>query len=111
MADAAPYTGAPSRASENTTTTVPSQNITGDAQSISVEGEAIDAMILGVETMLESQRVIMRSANTSDSLCDNELWSGAAVLLSIVRQKANAIERMAQGIEIASMRANQAAVA
>lgn len=82
MAADAPYSGTRSRAPENPTTAVPSQNITADAQSIGAEISAIDAMILG-----------------------------AAALLSIVRHKACVIEGMAQGIELAAMRANGPAAA
>ena len=107
MASDAPNTGARSRAPRNPTRDVPPQhtpNRTSEkAQAICVAAEAIDALVLAVECMIENQRGIMREANAGTFLCDNELWGGIAVLLTMVRRHAIDAGAIGEAMELATV--------
>lgn len=112
MADDAPYTGAGNRAPKITTAigTVSQMDI-ADRQllnetigEIQYEGDSIDALVLGIESIIEKQRGTMRERKVDDLLTDNELWSGMTMLLTMVRHKAMEIAEMGGEVEKAWQR-------
>ena len=115
MATDAPYRGARSRAPENPSGTVPLKNIidelTAALRNIQVKADAIDAMVLGIEMMIENQRRLMVDHNPGSLVLGNELWRGIATLLTMVRHHAMDIGSDGQAAEIASMQANRAVAA
>lgn len=111
MATERPYTGARSRASKNDAGGVPPQNNQIETlhavRTMQVAAAEIDAMTLGVELMIQNQRRIMQQENVGSFMLDNELWTGMATLLSMVRHHALDIATNGETVEKAAMQANQ----
>lgn len=111
MASDAPTTGARARAPRNAGGDVPPPNnldqMTAHARNIGSASESVDAMVLGIEVMIENQRKLMREQNVGTFLLDNELWTGIAVLLTMVRTHAFDMGKAGEAIEIAGMAASR----
>lgn len=117
MADDAPYRGARNRAPKIEANAVPLadkadiRTINDGAGDVQEGGDSIDALILGVEVMIERQRGMMRQQGADAFLIDNELWGAMASLLTMVRTKATAIVDVGGEMEKASQRLSKAAAA
>jgi len=76
------------------------------ATEISAAAEAVDALLLGVETMIQDHHRMMREANVPQYLLDgNELSEGIAVLLTLARHQALDIGKHGDTIQYATMAA------
>lgn len=67
-------------------------------------GDSIDALILGVEVLIERQRGMMRQQHADAFLIDNEFWGATASLLTMVRTKATEIVKVGGEMEEAGQR-------
>lgn len=72
-----------------------------------VKADAIDAMVLGIEMMIENQRRLLVEQNPGSLVLGNEMWRGIATLLTMVRHHALDIGNEGQAAELASMQANR----
>lgn len=110
MADDAPYTGARPRAPKIDAAQVPLVDkadrdiIMSGSSDVQEGGDSIDALILGVEVMIERQIGMMRYQHADAFLIDNELWGAIASLLTMVRIKATEIVDVGGAMEKAGQR-------
>lgn len=110
MAAEAPYRGVPIRAPEIHAADVPLVDmadrdiVMSGSSDVQEGGESIDALILGVEVLIERQRGMMRHQHADAFLIDNELWGAIASLLTMVRTKATAIVDVGGEMEKAGQR-------
>lgn len=74
-----------------------------NATEISAAAEGVDALLLGVEVMIQSQRQMMTEAKVGDYMLNNELWSGITVLLTMARHETQDIGRAGDAIQVATM--------
>ena len=110
MAAEAPYRGVRIRAPEIHAADVPLVDM-GDrdivmscSSDVQEGGDSIDALILGVEVLIERQRGMMRHQHADAFLIDNELWGAIASLLTMVRTKATEIVDIGGEMEKAGQR-------
>jgi hypothetical protein len=74
------------------------------ASEISAGAEAVDALLLGVEVMIQDHRKMMREANVpAYLLTDNELAESVSVLLTLARHQALDIGKHGDAIQVAMM--------
>lgn len=78
--------------------------VMSDSSDVQDGGESIDALILGVEGLIERQRGMMRHQHADAFLIDNELWGAIASLLTMVRTKATEIVDVGGAMEKARQR-------
>jgi hypothetical protein len=81
----------------------PHDQIGDHARDISAKAEGIDALLLGVEVMIQDQRRLMRDEKAGSFLLDNELWGGIAGLLTMARHEALTIGEKGDAIQHAMM--------
>ena len=79
-----------------------------NACEISAAAEAVDALLLGAETMFQNFRQMMVDENVGTFWTDNELSDGIMVLLTLARHQAADIGKAGDTIQIASLHDHQA---
>lgn len=73
-------------------------SISAHARNISAAATEVDALLLGVEGMIEDQINIMKETGAQKFLIECELWTGIQILLNLARRKS--VEMEADGTAI-----------